>query len=541
MTKVLLMMFVCCVAAHAQWQPHGVAVCDTPGSGAISKLPEVTSDGSGGAYVVWRDGRNGVDYDVYAQRVDNSGVIRWLHNGIPIAALPGGGQDYPMVCYDGVGGMLTAWEDSRPTLNDTYVFAQRVDSSGNQLWQTNGVKISDASGGFVRMAADLTGGVVVGWTSYSGIGESNPFVQRLDGLGQRAWGDSGVCLSTRSGELSLGEMAVTGDGSGGAIAAWIEGSSTYAQRVDSSGKIRWQANGVSLSGNAQYDRFATGAVSDMQGGAFVTWTLIPNAGVYLQHISGSGQVLWADTGLYVSYGGTAGNIVSDSAGGAIILTGYAVGSHIVDRLYRVRANGTHHWVGGAPYTQEAISEVSLASDGNGGAFVAMTKSGGRVNAQWIDSSGTVRYDSNGVVMSNVGGGKEQPRIATAGVGEAIGVWNLDGAGYTSVYAAKVADTVVVDDVRKDKRTGPSELRLLQNYPNPFNPETTIEFVIPNRGRVTLKIFDVLGRVVDTLIDEQRGAGTYHTRWRAINRSSGVYFLALQLNGSTLVKKMILLR
>jgi len=268
MRKVLVpvLMIACYAAAHAQWQPCGVAVCDTPGSGPISHLPEIAPDGSGGAYIVWRDARNGVDYDVYAQHVDSTGKILWQRNGIPLAALLYG-QDYPMLCPDGSGGMFAAWEDSRPTLNDTYVFAQHVDASGNQSWPMNGVQVSDAGGLFVRMVQDERGGLIVGWISFPTILQADPYVQRLNSLGERVWGDSGVQLSSRSGYVFTGELAVATDGAGGAIVAWIEDSLTYAQHVDSSGQIKWQANGVSLSGSQKYARYVVGIASDMQGGA----------------------------------------------------------------------------------------------------------------------------------------------------------------------------------------------------------------------------------------------------------------------------------
>jgi photosystem II stability/assembly factor-like uncharacterized protein len=84
--------------------------------------------------------------------------------------------------------------------------------------------------------------------------------------------------------------------------------------------------------------------------------------------------------------------------------------------------------------------------------------------------------------------------------------------------------------------------LSQNYPNPFNPSTTIQFTIPADGRVVLKVFDLLGREVATLLDEDRKAGVYQqAEFNASNFASGVYFSRLEFGGIQQMKKMILLK
>lgn len=88
---------------------------------------------------------------------------------------------------------------------------------------------------------------------------------------------------------------------------------------------------------------------------------------------------------------------------------------------------------------------------------------------------------------------------------------------------------------------PSQFALAQNFPNPFNPSTTIRFAIPSPGFVTLKVFDVLGREIATLIQERVAAGEYSIPWNAARCASGVYYYKLETTNVVLVKKMILLR
>ena len=102
------------------------------------------------------------------------------------------------------------------------------------------------------------------------------------------------------------------------------------------------------------------------------------------------------------------------------------------------------------------------------------------------------------------------------------------------------DTTVVG-VEDKENTLPAEFSLSQNYPNPFNPTTNFEFHIANRGFVSLRIFDLLGREIITLVNEEKPAGTYKVRWNAGNLCSGVYFYQLKTGSFNEVKKLLLLK
>jgi len=88
---------------------------------------------------------------------------------------------------------------------------------------------------------------------------------------------------------------------------------------------------------------------------------------------------------------------------------------------------------------------------------------------------------------------------------------------------------------------PQSFRVRQNYPNPFNPTTTIEFDIPQSGLVTLKVFNILGQEIETIIDEVKEAGSYSFKFKAYDLSSGIYLYQLRLRGSYQTRKMILVR
>jgi hypothetical protein len=123
------------------------------------------------------------------------------------------------------------------------------------------------------------------------------------------------------------------------------------------------------------------------------------------------------------------------------------------------------------------------------------------------------------------------------------------AGYSQSYTAGWADFFLVktnaDGLVPIVQTHEAEIiqsfRLYQNYPNPFNPVTTIEFQIPNTDLVSIKIYDILGREITTLLDKTLPAGWHQVRWDAGTVPSGVYFYRLTAGKYDVVKKMLLMK
>ena len=88
---------------------------------------------------------------------------------------------------------------------------------------------------------------------------------------------------------------------------------------------------------------------------------------------------------------------------------------------------------------------------------------------------------------------------------------------------------------------PNSFQLFQNYPNPFNPSTNFKFSIPKESKVILKVYDMLGREIETLVNEEKSIGTYELTWNAINLPSGVYFYRLKAGNYISTKKMIFMK
>ncbi|MEJ2103667.1 MAG: T9SS type A sorting domain-containing protein, partial [Ignavibacteriaceae bacterium] len=88
---------------------------------------------------------------------------------------------------------------------------------------------------------------------------------------------------------------------------------------------------------------------------------------------------------------------------------------------------------------------------------------------------------------------------------------------------------------------PKSFSLYENYPNPFNPSTKIKFSIPKSTKVVIKIYDVVGNEIETLVNEEKQAGTYEVSWYAENLPSGVYFYQLKAGSFVETKKMVLMK
>ncbi|AFH48348.1 Bifunctional xylanase/esterase [Ignavibacterium album JCM 16511] len=123
-------------------------------------------------------------------------------------------------------------------------------------------------------------------------------------------------------------------------------------------------------------------------------------------------------------------------------------------------------------------------------------------------------------------------------GKFVQAWVLPDNGFV------LLKSIIINSV-EDKTNLPSDFVLKQNYPNPFNPTTKIRYSIPNVGTglalSTLKVYDILGNEIATLVNEEKPAGYYEVEFNATELSSGVYFYRLQSSTFTQTKKMILMR
>jgi hypothetical protein len=316
-----------------QWTTEGVALCSAATGDAMS--PEITPDGAGGAIVTWYDSRS-TQYDIYAQRVDASGAVQWIANGAALCTATENQQN-PTITSDGAGGTIVTWEDYRNGISYD-IYAQRVNAAGAVQWTANGAAICTATGNqqSPRIASDGAGGAIVTWEDYRS-GNYEIYAQRVNASGTVLWTADGVGLCTATGGQQFPQI-ISND-LGGAIVTWQDcrtgavNADIYAQRVDASGAVQWTVNGAALCTTLGVQGPYAGIVSDGAGGAIVTWEDQRRGiyDIYAQRVNAAGAVQWTSDGIALSTAWQeqrAPAISSDGAGGAIVTWhDYRSGNH----------------------------------------------------------------------------------------------------------------------------------------------------------------------------------------------------------------------
>jgi hypothetical protein len=305
-----------------QWTANGITICNEANRQEDAQL---VSDNYGGAIIAWTDYRSGSNNDIYAQRVDEDGTAVWTDNGIPICTVTGDQYSLPIVS-DGGHGAIIVWADERS--DDGDIYAQRVNPSGVTQWTANGVPVCTATGSqfYAASFADGSGGAVLAWSDYRS-GNVDIYAQHVDNSGTVQWTGNGIPVCTADNDQYV--SSIVADGAGGTILAWTDGRSgnddVYAQRIDGSGDALWTENGIPVCTEA-YDQELDCLISDGSGGTILAWEDYRSgtgeySDIYAQKVNSSGAPLWENDGTAVC---TAANdqrsivIVSDGADGAII-------------------------------------------------------------------------------------------------------------------------------------------------------------------------------------------------------------------------------
>ncbi len=585
------------------WTADGVAISTGPQD---KRAPAIVSDGAGGAIITWKDSRTGFNlFDIYAQRIDSSGTVKWTTDGVAICTVAGVQEDQKIVS-DGSGGAIITWEDQRSGSGAGYkIYAQRIDSNGSihSGWTADGVAIRSNLSGSVNLPSilgDGSGGAIITWSDYRNLSNYDIYAQRITGAGDTLWTANGAPVCTFG--TNQGRPLIVSDGSGGAIIEWtdndINGGDLYAQRINSSGTKLWATNGVAICAAANIQQYST-IISDGSGGAIVTWRDARSGfgDIYAQRVNASGDTLWVANGAIIcaatdeQYWPT---IVSDGAGGAIITWhDNRAGTGAYD-IYAQRINGSGvvQWTtdGAAVCTSGNMQGYpTVTTDGAGGAIITWydyrAGSNSDIYASQINANGSLgagplpvelvsfaALSNQHIVelkwktateVNNYGFEIEKKRIKDE-LGsmkwEKIGF--VEGSGTTNspkeysysdknVSSGKYSYRLMQIDrdgkfkysqeVEVTIGSTPKEFALAQNYPNPFNPSTVISYQLPANSHVTLKVYDAIGREVATLVNEVKEAGSYSSRFDGAKLSSGIYFVRLQSGEKIQLEKMILLK
>jgi hypothetical protein len=388
------------MVAHAQWSSDPAANNAICREGSNQSSPRIISDARGGAIICWHDQRGGQSsFDIYAQRIDKDGFVRWTVNGNVVSAA-WNSQSGPDIVSDGVGGAIIAWTDTRNNNNDIY--AQRIDSSGNVLWTANGVAVTfDTSNqADPKIVSDGKHGVIVTWNGGSG---GFPPINKI-----------------------------------------------YAQRIDATGTLRWGAQ-VLVSGTLRFSN-APCIASDGSGGAYIAYAYLPRPDydVYAQRIDSSGTVLWESKGVAIATGSSTQDspaLVADGAGNAFLTyVDWGSGTIPILQVVVLKKDGTQAASFRATSTTGGQASAQMAKIGTGliGLAWADGRTAGkqRVYAQIIDTLGNKSWAADGVAVSNRTGDQVSPFVISDGNDGLLVSWEdkTKGAAETDIHAQRLSGT-----------------------------------------------------------------------------------------------------
>jgi hypothetical protein len=371
-------------AGVPQWTANGVAICTLTGA---QWQPRLISDGAGGAVVTWMDGRGG-PLDIYAQRVNASGATLWTANGVVVCNAVQD-QQWPSIVSDGGTGAIITWYDGRgPTPPNGYdIYAQKLNSSGVPQWTANGVAVCTAAQDqtYPQIASNGSGGAIITWQDYrAGTAPLtyDVYAQNVLTNGSMSWTANGVAVCTAANN-QYGQRIIS-DAFNGAIIAWQDnrtGSTfdVYAQRLSGAGAPLWAANGLAVC-TAANDQFGVSLVPDGSQGAFIAWMDQRAAAfsndVYIQHVGAPGTVLWTSQGLALA--ADVNNLeqevqlATDGANGVIaVWTDNRDGAQSELYTQRLANNGSALWASGVRVTTNSAYEYSPMpiADGSGNVIV----------------------------------------------------------------------------------------------------------------------------------------------------------------------------
>ncbi|MCZ7613167.1 MAG: T9SS type A sorting domain-containing protein [Ignavibacteriaceae bacterium] len=435
---------------------------------------------------------------IRAHKLDLNGQLVWGSTGVMIQD---NGQmaffQVPEVESDGNNGALIAWYDGRAMNNLSSSFIQHISSAGNLYFPANGAEGSLAAerNKFSPQVAynSATQETYLFWIETEPNQNQNGICgQKFSPSGNRIWGNTGMVfvplsapntksisdLSSHMGNNQIYIFYLDSQASG-------LNSMTMGFACDTTGGFIWSGNFVTLS-NATQEKLQMETAMDVYKNCKLVWgdKRFDASGIYAQDINPSGQLGQPVIPVELT---TFEAVVNNNE----VILNWTTSTETNNRGFEI---------------ERLISENSLAQNWE------------RIG--YVEGNGTTTEPKNyNFIDKETPEGKVQYRLKQI---------DFDGSFNHS-------NTIEVEI------NYPDDYILFQNYPNPFNPVTVISFQIPTKSYVSLKIYDLLGNEITTLVDEEKNSGVYSVNFDAPKYASGIYFYEFKAGDFRETKTMLMLK
>jgi len=539
--NVIKIFFICLslgISSIAQ-TPEWIKYFSGPGN-IQESIVEVVYDSSGNAYFsgygFYTAGGQGTDFITI--KCDSNGNQLWANvfNGMQ------NGSDRPNgIVIDNTGNTYVTGR-SRWNSSDHKIVILKYSSSGNLLWRTVYDSLGSSEGEPSDIAIDGYGNILV-------TGRISPLNNSYyDLITLKLNSDGNVIYQSLFGQVTnqidFGEKIIAntnGDvfAAGYSFGGLSTGNEVILIKYNQNLTIDWvkHINGTDSSLN----EFAIDLCVDDTGNVYLLSSIqnkLSSTDFALIKFDSSGQQIWRVEYDEATINDNPEDMYLDNEGNIYVAGSVRNFGYYNFIVIKYNNAGVEQWKSYYDGGYDDLA-VALTVDENKNVYVC-----GEINP----NAGS--YFKFNVVKYNPNGNYEWNYLYDVNASsKAIGLFvNNSGSLFVSGFGknpngnqdfmtVKISSLTEVDE----ENTTPKEFTLFQNYPNPFNPSTKISWQSSVSGHKTLKVYDVLGNEVATIVDEYKLAGGYEVDFNAGSLSSGVYFYKLQAGSFTETKKMILLR
>ena len=503
------------------FENHGVPLqSNEVVGGGIDIQSTLSSDDA--IIVVWEDHRRGQSYSIYAQKISWDGEILWEEVGVQCAELEFE-QRHPLICSDGAGGAIIAWH--YPTGDDFYdIYMQRLDDAGNKLWGDAGCQITDDEfdGTVESITSDGENGAVVVWRKEDEAGNTDLWIQRVDGNHELVW-DENRPICEENGNQRRSDIKRHEEGY---LVVWedyrVENESfIFGQFINNDGSDRWDRfrGGYPIC-DGDFNPMNPKVECSEDGDIWFAWEdyRAGNRDIYLQKFSSE----------------------TDDRGDPVI-------------LFREDNQPIYD---GIPICAEERYQMhpEILSDGNNGLWLTWEDNRGDalsradLYATHLTSEGVPveGWEENGALVSGAIHNQKHLQMELIQVFGAEGiavVWedqrSTGKEEISNIYLQALNDEMV--SAPEEIVVLPFEFRLYEPYPNPFNSFTRLGYQLPTSTDLSIRVFDISGREVASLVDGTQSAAGYSIVWDASSLTAGLYFVKMECVEFSSVRKVVLVK